>query len=234
MKIILTIARREAGSFFQSPMAYIVIALFLFISAVLFFPTFFIFNRAEMRGFFQLLPLLFSFFLPAVTMRTLAEEVKSGTIETLITLPASPSQIIIGKYLASLAVMAAMLVPSLVYLLLIGPAGEIDPGPVTGSYIGALLLGAAYAAVGVFASSRTDNQIVAFVVALSVCLLLTFIDRFTIFLPPAVLGLVDFISAGRHFDTIARGILDTRSLIYFGSLSLLFLSGAVRGLEARR
>ena len=234
MKRLSTIARREAGSFFQSPMAYIVIGLFLFIAGVLFFPTFFIFNRAEMRGFFQLLPVLFAFFLPAITMRMLAEEVKSGTIETLITLPASPVEIIAGKYIAAFLVLVSMLLPSLIYLVLIAPTGEIDPGPVVGGYLGALLLGAAYAAVGLFASSRTDNQIVAFVSALALCLVLTFVDRFMVFLPPGMLKGVEFLSAGYHFDTIARGILDTRSLIYFLSLSLLFLTGAVRGVEARR
>ncbi len=234
MRTALTIARREIGSFFQSPMAYIVIGLFLFISAVLFFPTFFIFNRAELRGFFQLLPVLFSFFIPAVTMRMISEERKSGTIETLITLPVEAVEIIIGKYLASLIMVGAMLLPTLLYLLLIAPSGSIDPGPVVGGYLGAFLLGAAYAAVGLFASSASSNQIVAFVLALGVCLVLTFVDRFLIFLPPVLLRGVEYISSGYHFDTIARGILDSRSLIYFLSISLIFLTGAVRGVEAGR
>lgn len=234
MRTVLTIARREMSSYFQSPMAYIVAALFLFIAAVLFFPTFFIFNRAELRGLFQLLPVLFSFFVPALTMRMISEERKSGTIETLITLPAEPFQIILGKYLASFSFVAALLLPTLLYLLVIGPAGRIDPGPVIGGYLGALLLGAAYAAVGIFASSTSSNQIVAFVIALGLCLLLTFVDRFLIFLPPVLLQGVEYLSAGYHFDTVARGILDTRSLIYFVSLSLISLIGAVRGVEARR
>lgn len=234
MRTVLTIARREMSSYFQSPMAYIVAALFLFIAAVLFFPTFFIFNRAELRGLFQLLPVLFSFFVPALTMRMISEERKSGTIETLITLPAEPFQIILGKYLASFSFVAALLLPTLLYLLVIGPAGRIDPGPVIGGYLGALLLGAAYAAVGLFASSTSSNQIVAFVIALGLCLLLTFVDRFLIFLPPVLLQGVEYLSAGYHFDTVARGILDTRSLIYFVSLSLISLIGAVRGVEARR
>ena len=234
MKTVLTIARREGSTFFQSPIAYIVIALFLFITAVLFFPTFFIYNRAELRSFFQILPILFSFFLPAVTMRMLAEEVKTGTLETLITLPANPEKIIAGKYLAALAILAAMLTPSLFYLFLIAPAGHIDPGPVVGGYIGAFVLGAAYAAAGLYASSLTNNQIVAFVLALAICLALTCIDRFMIFLPPVIVSVLQYFSAGYHFNTIAKGILDSRSLIYFVSLSLLFLIGAVRGVESRR
>jgi ABC-2 type transport system permease protein len=234
MKTVLTIARREASSFFQSPMAYIVIALFLLINAIFFFPTFFIFDRAELRGFFQLLPLFFSFFLPAVTMRMLSEEFKSGTIETLITLPAGAEKIIAGKYLAALGILGGLLAPTLLYLLLIAPAGDIDPGPVFGGYLGAFFLGAAYTAVGLFASSRTGNQIVAFVTALSVCLVLTFMDSFMVFLPPFLVGVLEYFSAGYHFETIARGILDSRAFVYFISLSLVFLIGAVRGVEARR
>lgn len=234
MKRVLTIARREIGSFFQSPVAYIVLALFLFICGVLFFPTFFIFNRAELRGLFQLLPVLFSFFIPAVTMRMIAEERKSGTIETLITLPVEAVEIILGKYLASLTMVASMLFPTLLYLLLIAASGSIDPGPVVGGYLGAFLLGAAYAAVGLFASSASSNQIVAFVVALGICLFLTFVDRFLIFLPTGLLKAAEYISSGYHFDTIARGIIDSRSLIYFISVSLIFLTGAVRGVEAGR
>ncbi len=234
MRTVMTITIREAKSFFQSPMAYIVIGLFLFITAILFFPTFFIYDRAEMRGFFQMLPILFSFFLPAVTMRMLAEEVKSGTLETLITLPAEPSRIVAGKYLASLLFLAAMLAPTLIYLVLIAPAGNLDVGPVAGGYIGALFLGAAYAAAGIFTSSLTNNQIIAFVLSLGLCLILTYVDKFMIFLPPVVVTFLQYFSAGYHFDTIAKGIIDSRSLIYFVSLSLIFLIGAVRGVEARR
>ncbi len=234
MRSVFTITLREAKSFFQSPMAYIVIGLFLFITAILFFPTFFIYDRAEMRGFFQMLPILFSFFLPAVTMRMLAEEVKSGTLETLITLPAEPSRIIAGKYLASLLFLTAMLAPTLIYLILIAPAGNLDMGPVVGGYIGALFLGAAYAAAGVFTSSLTNNQIIAFVLSLGLCLILTYVDKFMIFLPPVLVTFLQYFSAGYHFDTISKGILDSRSLIYFASLSLVFLIGAVRGVEARR
>ena len=234
MKNILTIARREAGTFFQSPMAYIVVGLFLFITAILFFPTFFIYNRAEMRGFFQALPILFSFFLPAVTMRMLAEEVKSGTLETLITLPVEPVRIIAGKYIAALLFLAAMLAPTLIYLILIAPAGGLDLGPVVGGYIGALFLGAAYAAAGLYTSAQTNNQIVAFVLSLGLCLVLTYVDKFMIFLPPVIVTFLQYFSAGYHFETISKGIIDSRSLIYFVSLSLVFLIGAVRGIEARR
>ena len=234
MKNILTIARREAGAFFQSPMAYIVVGLFLFITAILFFPTFFIYNRAEMRGFFQALPILFSFFLPAVTMRMLAEEVKSGTLETLITLPVEPVRIIAGKYIAALLFLAAMLAPTLIYLILIAPAGGLDLGPVAGGYIGALFLGAAYAAAGLYTSAQTNNQIVAFVLSLGLCLVLTYVDKFMIFLPPVIVTFLQYFSAGYHFETISKGIIDSRSLIYFVSLSLVFLIGAVRGIEARR
>jgi ABC-2 type transport system permease protein len=228
------IMRRELRAFFSSPVAYIVTGLFLAFAGFLFFSTFFLVNRAELRNFFNLLPVLFSFFIPALTMRTFAEESRSGSLETLLTLPASAFDAMLGKFCASFLFTASMLAPSLVYLATAAALGQPDPGPVIGGYIGSLFLAAAFCAIGVFASSVTKNQIVAFFVAFSICIVLALIDNFLVLLPAPVVGKLEFLSAGYHFQSIARGIVDTRDILYFISVTVFFLGLSVETLNARR
>lgn len=228
------IARREIGSFFASPVAYIVTGLFLAFSGFLFFSTFFLVNRAELRNFFNLLPVLFAFFIPALTMRLFAEESRSGSLETLLTLPVSAFDAVLGKFCAVFLFTASMLVPSLVYLATAAALGQPDPGPVIGGYAGSLFLAAAFCAIGLFASSATKNQIVAFFVAFAICILLALIDNFLVLLPAPIVGKLEFVSAGYHFQSIARGIIDTRDLLYFVSLTAFFLGLSVETMNARR
>ncbi|MDE5898843.1 MAG: ABC-2 transporter permease [Treponemataceae bacterium] len=220
----LVIMRRELGSYFNSPIAYIVTGLFLIITGIMFFTAFFLQNRASMRNLFSLLPVLLSFFIPALTMRLYSEEKKSGSIETLMTLPVTEFDVAAGKFLAAFISSAAMLAPTLLYLAGICLFGRPDAGPVAGGYIGALFLCAAFSAVGVFASSITKNQIIAFFTAFIICIVLTMIGEFLIFLPAPVVGFLQFLSAGEHFTSISRGIIDTRDLLYFISLTALFFS----------
>jgi len=229
-----SILKRELYSLFRGPIAYIVIALFLVFSGILFFPTFFIFNLAEMRGFFQLLPILFCFFIPAVTMRSFAEEKRSGTFEALITLPVKVSQIVLAKYLAILLFLVFMLLPTVAYAVMISFLGRLDPGPVLAGYLGAILLGGAYAALGLFASSLTTNQIIAFIITAAAALFLTFLEQMLIFIPPLLVDWVEFLGTQYHFRTIARGVLDTRSILYLISFSALLLLGTIRAVEQRR
>ncbi len=226
--------KRELESLFTSPIGYIVIALFLVITGFLFFPTFFIYSQAELRSFFQILPILFGFFVPAVTMRVFAEERKSGTMETLLTMPVTSMDVVLGKFAASLAFIAVMLAPTLIYLLTIAMVGKPDLGPVIGGYIGALLLGGAYCSVGVFTSALTKNQIVAFVTAFMICMLLSLIDQFLIILPVKILGFFEYISAGYHFRTVAKGIIDSRDILYFLSVSIIFIFASAKVIEERR
>lgn len=228
------IARRELSAHFTSPVAYIVTGLFLIFSGFLYFSTFFLINRAELRTFFSLLPVLFAFFVPALTMRLYAEEKRSGTIETLFTMPVSPFDAAMGKFLAAFGFSVLLLVPTLCYAATAALLGDLDPGPVAGGYLGALLLAAGYSAVGVYASATTKNQIVAFFVAFAICALLTMVDKFLIILPAPVVGVLQFFSAGYHFDSIARGIVDSRDLLYFASLTSLFLWMTVDATDERR
>ena len=230
----IVIMKRELDTYFTNPISYIVTGLFLIITGVMFFTTFFLQNRANMRNFFSLLPILFSFFIPALTMRLYSEEKKSGSIETLMTLPVTELQVVTGKFLAAFISSAIMLAPTLLYLVSILFFGKPDIGPIIGGYIGAIFLCAAFSAIGVLASSVTKNQLTAFFVAFMICIVLTMIDAFLIFLPAPIVSLLQFISANEHFTLISRGIIDTRDLIYFISLTALFFCLTVKTQENDR
>lgn len=232
--LIWVMVRREIGSFFASPVAYIVGALFLVFSGFLFFNVFFIQGRAEMRQFFQWLPVLFSFFIPALTMRLISEESRSGSLETLITLPVNSADVIWAKFLSVLIFCVLMLVPTISYVITCAVYGNPDMGPIIAGYLGAILLAATYCAIGLWASTTTKNQIIAFFVAFTICILLSLIDQFLVFLPAGVVSFFEFISAGAHFTSISRGILDSRDIIYFLSVASLFLLFAWQSLEQRR
>ena len=219
-----TIMKRELTAYFTSPVAYIAGALFLVFSGLLFFSTFFLANRAELRSFFEYLPILFSFFIPALTMRVFSEEQKSGTMETLVTLPVTVRDIVVGKFLGAFVSSILLLVPTLFYVLtcVIFSESEVDAGPMFGGYMGAVLLASSFTAIGIYASSITKNQIVAFFTGFIICIVLTMIDSFLIFLPSGIVTFLSFISANSHFTSIARGIIDTRDIIYFVSMTCLF------------
>lgn len=236
VKVWTVIMKRELSAYYTSPVAYIVGALFLLFSGYLFFTTFFFAKRAELRGFFELLPILFSFFIPALTMRVFSEERKSGTIETLVTLPVRTCDIVVGKYVASLITSVSVLVPTLFYLVtcLVFAATGIDAGPVFGGYFGAVLLAAAFSAIGIFCSAITKNQIVAFMLSLAVCLFLTFVSMFAVFLPGAAIPFASFISSTGHFQSIARGIIDSRDVLYFVSVASVFVVLTVNVLNNER
>jgi ABC-2 type transport system permease protein len=217
------IFKREFKAYFVSPVAYIVISIFLLTTGWFFFATFFIFNQADMRNFFAMLPLIFSFVVPAVTMRLFAEELNIGSYETLLTLPVTVGQVVVGKFLAAAVFVAAMLAPTLAYPVCISFIGRLDWGPVAGGYAGALLLGAAFAAVGVFASSLTRSQIVAFIIGTAICFALALVGRILFFLPERIIGVFEYLGTDFHFQNIAKGVIDTRDLVYFASLVFIAL-----------
>ncbi len=223
MSQIKHIAIKEFKDYFISPIAYIVIALFLIVTGWFFFSTFFIFGRADMRDFFSLLPIVFSFFIPAITMRLFAEERNVGSYETLLTMPVSFTDIALGKFFAATLFSAAMLLPTLAYPVFISFIGDVDPGPVAGGYLGALFLAAAYCAMGLFASALTRNQIIAFIIGCALCFTLTIINRMLFFMPPKIVAFIEYIGASSHFTNFSKGILDTRDIIYFISLICIFI-----------
>ena len=221
MQQVIHITGKELKDFFISPIAYIVIAVFLLVTGWLFFSTFFVFNQADLRNFFNLLPMTFAFVVPAITMRLFAEELNTGSYETLLTLPVTFRDIILGKFLAGVVFVGAILVPTVSYPLFISGMGELDWGPVVGGYAGALMLGAAFTAIGLLASALTRNQIIAFILGALICFVLTTVDRMLFFFPDPILNVVNYLGASSHFQNVAKGIIDSRDVLYF--LSLVFL-----------
>ncbi len=216
------ICSRELSALFTSPIPYIVCVVFLLAAGIRFFSTFFIIKRAELRGFFEYLPLFFCLFIPALTMRVFSEEKRSGSMETLLTLPVTPLSVVAGKYLASLVSCLMLLVPTLFYVLTCCLLGEVDAGPIVGGYIGAVLLSAAYCAIGMFSSSVTKNQIISFFISFAICAFLSFCGMFAVLMPSSLVRGIKFLCSTSHFESISRGIIDSRDIIYFLSITALF------------
>ncbi len=233
MRQVIHIFNKEFKAYFVSPIAYIVISVFLIVTGWFFFTTFFLYNQATLRNFFALLPTIFSFVVPAVTMRLFSEELNIGSYETLLTLPVTFQDVILGKFLAAVVFVAAMLIPTLAYPVAISFLGQLDWGPVLGGYVGALLLGAAFSAIGLFASSLTRNQIIAFILSMAICFSLTLIDNMLFFLPQPVLSLMQYMGTNFHFQNISKGILDSRDILYFLSISFVGLYGAHLALQEK-
>lgn len=227
----LVIMQRELKSYFSSPIAYIVTGLFTLASGFLFFSTFFLANRAELRQFFALLPVLLSFFIPALSMRAFSEEKKSTSLETLLTLPVTVLDVVAGKFLAVFVSALALFVPSLFYVATCFIFGSPDAGPIFTGYLGALFLTAGFSAIGLFASSTTKNQIIAFFEAFAICIVLTLLSNFAVFLPGAMVRAVTYLSSLSHFESICRGIIDSRDIVYFVSLTAVFFVLTVRSIK---
>jgi ABC-2 type transport system permease protein len=233
MHTTLTIARRELGAYFKSPIAYIVIATFLALTGYLFFDSFFMMHQASMEPYFGNMPFLLLFFAPGIAMRLLAEERGAGTIEMLLTMPVRDWEVVLGKYLAAVGLLAIALVLSLPFAITVSRLGPLDWGPVIGGYIGTLLLGGMYLAIGLLASSLTKNQIVALLIGVFVCLVLYFFSQFIMIGRP--LGpILQYMSPKFHFDGIARGVVELRNVVYYVSAIALALLFTVQVLESRK
>lgn len=212
-------------SYFNSPIAYIFIGVFLVVGNWLFFNSFFIISQASMRGYFDILPWIFLFLSPAVTMRLWSEEKKSGTIEFLLTLPITDWQAVLAKFFSSLAFLFLTLLLSLSLPITIAYLGNIDAGPIIGGYLGALFLGGAYLALGLFISGLTKNQIIAFVLALMACFAMFIVgaDFVLAGAPAFAVPTMKFLGLGSHFYNIGKGVIDTKDIIYYVSFIFLFL-----------
>ncbi len=228
------IYKRELRSYFNSPVAYVVIVVFLAVLGWFFTNNLFLMNVASLRIVFDLVPLIFLFFIPAITMRLIAEEKKAGTLELLTTKPVRDVEIVLGKFLAAWTLLAAALAPTLFYLITIMTLGKVDLGPVISGYFGLLLMGGVYIAIGLLASSLTENQIVAFILSFLIVFVFFILDKVLMYVPDALASTLEFLSMDYHFSNIARGVIDTRNLIYFGSLLGFSLLLATVSLERRK
>ncbi len=236
MRTILALARKEFKSYFSTPIAYIYLVVFLVFTNWFFFRGFFVMNIASLRGFFGLMPWTFLFLIPAVTMRLWAEEQKLGTMEVLLTWPVREHEVVLGKFLASMGLLSVSLLLTLPLPATVFLVGHPDPGPILTGYIGLLFMGGAYLAIGLFSSSLTENQIVAFIVGVFLTFVLFVIgEDFVLVSAPALLAPVfSFLGLGAHFASIGRGVLDSRDVIYYLSVIFFFLYLNVRRLESRK
>jgi ABC-2 type transport system permease protein len=225
IKIIWTLFKKELMSYFNSPIAYIFIGVFLVAGNWLFFQNFFIYQQATMREYFALLPWIFLFLSPAVTMRLWSEEKKSGTIEFLLTLPITTWQAVLAKFFGALGFMIISLLLTFSIPVTISFLGHMDIGPLIGSYLGSIFLAGAYLSLGLFMSSLTRNQIIAFVLGLVVCFAAFIIGSSFVLVaaPAAIAPLLSFLGLGTHFDSIARGVIDSKDVVYYLSFIFLFL-----------
>jgi ABC-2 type transport system permease protein len=231
---INAIMRREVKSYFNSAIAYVVIVVFLAIVGWFHSSNLFLSNVATMRLLFELVPIVFLFVVPAITMRLLSEEKKSGTIELLTTKPLHDSEIVLGKFLAAWALIGVALLLTLVYYVTIASLGNIDNGPVVGGYLGLMLMAGVYVAIGLLASSLTENQVIAFIIGFVFVFALFMFDKVLIYVPDTLASIVEFLGIDYHFGNVARGVIDTRDIIYFVSLLGFMLYLTVVSLGRRK
>lgn len=227
---MLAILKKELNSFFATPIGYLVIAVFLIVNGLflwIFNDDYNILNAgfADLTSFFFISPWLFLFLIPAITMRSFSDEFRLGTIEILKTKPLSNWQIVFGKYVGALVLIILALIPTLIYVLSIyklgNPIGNLDTGSTIGSYLGLLFLASAYTSVGIYTSTFSNNQIVSFIIAAAICFFL-----FYGFEALADMGISESLRSfgmNDHFKSISRGVIDTRDVIYFVSITLFFL-----------
>jgi ABC-2 type transport system permease protein len=234
MRNIWAIARREIASYFVSPVAYVVGALFLLISGFLFAVILGQSNEASMRGIFGNFAVIFLFIVPALTMRLLAEEQRTGTLELLLTAPVRDYELVLGKFLGVFLLLLILLAATLVYPAILVIADNPDRGPILSGYLGVILAGAAFLAIGLFASSLTQNQIIAALLAFAILLLFWLADALGNFTAGRIGDLFRFLSLTRHFDEFPRGVIDTRHVIYFLSVIAAALFFTVQSVQARR
>ncbi|MEI7982047.1 MAG: gliding motility-associated ABC transporter permease subunit GldF [Bacteroidota bacterium] len=242
---MFTLFRKEINGFFNSLIGYIVMIVFLVMIGLFLWVFPLEFNIldngfANLDGLFMLAPFVFLFLIPAITMRSFAEEKKSGTLELLMTQPLTDMQVILAKYFAGVVLVVHSLIPTLVYYFSVYslglPAGNLDSGAIWGSYIGLLFLGSGFVAIGVFSSSLTDNQIISFILAVFICFFVYMGFGFIYtFIVSGKTGLIiESLGLNAHFSSMSRGVIDTRDVIYFISVTAFFILLTKLSLESRK
>ncbi len=234
MHNITTIIKKELNSYFSSPVAYIIIVVFLIITGWFFTSNLFIAGVVTMRGVFDIIPFILLFFIPAISMRTFAEEKKSGTIELLLTKPVTDFDIVLGKFFSTLLLAALTLLPTLIYVISLKFLGPLDVGSIISAYIGVILMSAVYISIGIFASSLTENQVVAFIVSFLLIFALFMMNKVLPFIPTPLVSIIEYISSDFHYGSIARGVLDSRDIIYYLSGITILLLLTRTSLESRK
>lgn len=232
---IRMIFRRELQSFFNSPMAYIFLVIFAVVSGYFFTNTFFLFGQSDLRVLFDMIPLVYLFFIPAVSMGLIARENNIGTMETISTLPLKTYEFVIGKFLAGFClILLGLLATSIHFITLVSVGTNIDYGAIFSGYLGLALMGATFTSIGIYASSVTDNQVVAFIIGVFLVLVFYMLDKTLVFAPQSIVGIIQFLAVDYHLSNISRGVIDSRNIIYFLSMIGFFIYLTIQTLEVRR
>ena len=235
MNNIKFILQKELQYYFNSPMAYIFLVIFSIVNSYFFTNTFFLVGQSDLRSLFNIIPMVYLFFIPAITMGLVSRENNLGTMEVLSTLPIKIHEFIIGKFLSAVSLIAVGLIFTLFHFItLIFVGTNIDYGVVFTGYLGILFVGSFYASIGTFASTLTDNQVIAFIIGVFFILIFFLMDKMLMFVPISLTGLIQFISVDYHLSNISRGVIDSRNIIYFSSVIGFFLFLTIRILEIRK
>jgi len=235
MKNILTILKKEFFGYFSSPMAYIFLVVFSLVNGYFFSNTFFLIAQSDMRALFNIVPMVYLFFIPAITMSLIAKEKSLGTMEIICTLPIKEYEFVLGKYLSAISLILTGLIFTTIHVITLYRFGtNIDYGALLTGYLGLFFVGAVYASIGIFASSLFDNQVVAFIIAVFVVLMFFLFDKLLIFVPSFLAGFIQYISVDYHVSNISRGVIDSRNIIYFFSVIGMFLFATIQVLNSRK
>lgn len=236
MKNVNPLVQRELAAYFYSPIAYAVLTIFLLITGIFFVSTTFTPGaESSLRRLVEIMPVILVVVLPIITMRLLSDEFRSGTIETLMTAPVAETDVIFGKFFGAIVFYAVMLASTLLFAVIVASFGRLDWGLLFSAYVGMLLLGALYIAVGLFFSACTANQIIAAVCSVIVLMVFTFLADYLASQQAGVLGIcLHHLSIQEHYRDFTRGLLDTNHLIFFLTSTGLFLFLGVKVLETRR
>jgi ABC-2 type transport system permease protein len=223
VKQTFNITKKELKEYFSSPVAYIVIGVFALIVGVYFSRNVFVDNQANLRKLFEFIPLIWIIIIPALTMRSFAEELKNGTLEVLMTLPVTKLQIIFGKFLSNLVIAFFMLLTTLPAFITVNYLGNPDIGQTATAYFGLLLVASVYIIIGLAISLNSKNQIIAFIISSFLLAILYLVGEEDVLkvIPARYHQIMEFIGLGAHFRSIARGVLDSRDVLYYISVMIL-------------
>ena len=233
-RTVWTIVRRELGAYFHGPVAYVVGVLFNAVAAVLFFSVFFLYNRAELRGFFELLPILYAVAIPVLALRQVVGERQTGMYEVLLTLPIRPTDLIVGKFLALWITGVLFLIPSVVFAVIVFLAGPLDIGAAVAGYIGSVLLAGSLSGVAIMAATFSRSVAVSFGIGLIISVTLASLEAFAPLLPGAFGSVLGNLSTAYQMADFGRGTIDLRSVLYFISVATVGIAISRHTIRTRR
>lgn len=231
---VWTLAKKELVTLLNAPTTYVIAVVFLLMTGWFFTGPLFLNNQSSLESFLGPLPLIFTFIVPALTMRAFSEEYRAGTIEYLSTLPLHDWEIVLAKYLAAMGLLGTLLAFTLAYPLVLFLIGRPDPGQIVGGYIALLGLGSLFSAIGLWASSLTRNQVVSLIIGFFVCFAFFVLNYLANLFPEWLGSFVQAWSVEYHFSALARGVMDSRDLLYWASGTFFFLAASLSSVHARR